>query len=113
MNNNDDGLNKVKYKSSKNKLELIIGVFLILLCSFLIVVFTYWIIISKLENRLNEITDIESNTINSSSNNYTTLIINFIKNDKIVCIAIPSLIAFMFILLYFKYIAINFFIRVS
>ena len=106
--------NKQNFFTNKTK-EKLIGLFIIILSVILIILFSYWIIYSKIKSTIIISKLIKNNNITRFDiiNIYMYEIANFIENDKVVCLGIPSLLSFTFVLLYFKYIAINYFIRVG
>lgn len=90
----------VDFIKNRVKSRKIIGILLIFLGLSIFLLFTYWMIISKLVY-INKMTEIQNfNSIHK-----------FLIEDKIVCLAVPSIVFYSLIFSYFRNITRNYFIR--
>lgn len=90
---------------NRNYQDRVLGILLILLGLGLFIVFTVWMILSKLQNfNLNE----EQNNI-LNKNQYAKHIYYFMKNDQSYCVFIPLIFPIVIIVFYAKWTAFNYF----
>ena len=75
----------------------IFGMFFVLLSYMIFILFSYWIVISKIQS-------------DDTKSNYQ--ILNLLKSDKHYCLVLPLLIPFSIIVFYNRYIHYNIFRRV-
>lgn len=83
----------------------IIGALLIITSLSLLVIFSLWMILFKIYDP----NDLSITSYLPLSSN----IIDFMQQDRIICLGISVYLPLLFLILYGKYIALNYFIRVS